>query len=216
MMLALDSASREDPAAVADALNAFVNAPPGTRLEYNDVVSRLGLEGAATFFDGVASQFSASSDAEYRLIAFRAFDCKGIALSALGRRSDALSAWSEAVERAAGLRETNPAEVARALFNKAAMLGKLDRFQEAIVVYDQVIDTFGSSVDPAARYEAVTAISGKAGCLIRLRHPGEGVRVGMLLARYEGDEDPRIQAHLREQGIRARLIRRLGRVRRHW
>ncbi len=53
-------------------------------------------------------------------------------------------------------------QVAGALYNKGVTLGQLDRSEEAIAVYDQVVTRFGADPEPALREQVAMAQRAKA------------------------------------------------------
>jgi TolA-binding protein len=67
--------------------------------------------------------------------------------------------------RGAEGRSSEPAlreQVAGALYNKGVTLGQLDRSEEAIAVYDQVVTRFGADPEPALREQVAMAQRAKA------------------------------------------------------
>jgi TolA-binding protein len=53
-------------------------------------------------------------------------------------------------------------QVPKALYNKGVTLGQLDRSEEAIAVYDQVVTRFGADPEPALREQVAMAQRAKA------------------------------------------------------
>jgi len=73
-----------------------------------------------------------------------------------------------------GCREEPPLQeaVAKALFNKGAILGSLDRSEEALAVYDSVVERFGCREEPPLQEPVANALFGK-GAMLGLLGRGE-------------------------------------------
>jgi tetratricopeptide (TPR) repeat protein len=63
------------------------------------------------------------------------------------------------------------------LFKKAVALGQVGRTQEAIRVYDEVVERFGQSADLILREQAVQALYNKGWTLVQMGRAGEAIRV---------------------------------------
>ena len=67
--------------------------------------------------------------------------------------------------------------VARALFNKGVSLGALDRGEEAIAVYDDLIARFSSATELPLREQVAKALVNKGGRLGALNRNEEEIAV---------------------------------------
>ena len=85
----------------------------------------------------------------------------------------------------------NPAlreQVAKALFNKGVTLGALERSEEAIAVYDEVVARFGDAPDPTLREQVARALFNKGVTLGALERSEEALAVyDEVVARFGDD-----------------------------
>ena len=108
-----------------------------------------------------------------------------------------------------GLRE----QIAKALVGKAITLGRLERPEDAIAVYDVLLARFGDDPAPGVREQAAKALVGKGVALGELERPEDEIAVyDELVARFGDDLTPGV----REQAAAALLNKAitLGRLER--
>jgi tetratricopeptide (TPR) repeat protein len=122
-----------DVTRIADALDAFGSTSGGQGINYSDLVSRFGEEGAVVFYDGLAARYRSLDGGENRELTALALYSKGIALFALGRSEEAIAAYDELID-SYGV-NAEPAVrnlLAKAAFNKAGTLSEMGRDEESI------------------------------------------------------------------------------------
>ena len=71
-------------------------------------------------------------------------------------------------------------QVARSLFGRGAVLGQLNRGEEAIAVYDQLIARFGEATEPALREQVARAMVNKGVSLDQLKRGEEADRKSVV------------------------------------
>ncbi len=87
--------------------------------------------------------------------------------------------------------------VANALVNKGITLGSLNRSEEAIAVYDEVLQRFGDAAEPALRAQLATALCGKGFRLGTLNRSEEAITVyDEVLQRFGDAAEPALRAQL--------------------
>ncbi len=100
---------------------------------------------------------------------------------------------------------------ASALFNVGVLFGQLDRSEEAVGVYDQVVDRFGDAPEPALREQVAKALNNKGYRLGQLDRSEEAVGVyDQVVDRFGDAPEPA----LREQVAKALVNKgyRLGQL----
>ena len=81
--------------------------------------------------------------------------------------------------------------VATALFNKGVTLGRLDRPEEELSAYDEVMSRFGESEAPPLLEEVAKALSNKGMALVELDRPEEALSAyDEVLSRFGESETP--------------------------
>ncbi|HEX5885439.1 MAG TPA: SIR2 family protein [Pyrinomonadaceae bacterium] len=87
--------------------------------------------------------------------------------------------------------------VANALVNKGITLGSLNRSEEAISVYDDVLQRFGDAAEPALRAQLANALVGKGFRLGTLNRSEEEITVyDEVLQRFGEATEPALRAHV--------------------
>ncbi len=90
--------------------------------------------------------------------------------------------------------ESVQARVNNALFNKGVVLGLRGRGEEAIAVYDDVVDRSGDSSDPGVRENTARALFNKANSLFRTGRHTEAIPVyDELATRFATDTTPALR-----------------------
>ena len=85
-------------------------------------------------------------------------------------------------------------QVATALFNKGVTLGQLDRSEEEIGVYDQVVERYGEATEQALRERVASALVNKGITLGQLNRSEEEIGVyDQVIERY-GERDGAVTA----------------------
>src|SRR4051794_25026061 len=84
---------RVDVETVADAVDEFYDAPPGTQLDYDAIIGRFGVEGGLVFYEGLAARFGADQEDWMLPVVGWALLSKGAALATLGRYEAAVAAY---------------------------------------------------------------------------------------------------------------------------
>jgi tetratricopeptide (TPR) repeat protein len=64
-----------------------------------------------------------------------------------------------------------------ALINKAATLAELERREEAVAIYEEVVERLGEASDPALREFGAVALIDKAITLVELRQREEAITI---------------------------------------
>ncbi|MGH3791703.1 MAG: tetratricopeptide repeat-containing S1 family peptidase, partial [Pseudonocardiaceae bacterium] len=83
---------------------------------------------------------------------------------------------------------------AGALYNVGVLLGQLDRSEEAVEVYDQVVARFGADPEPALREQVAQALYNKGVTLGQLDRSEEEVEVyDQVVARFGADPEPALR-----------------------
>ena len=125
----------------------------------------------------------------------------GWAHSARGEASQSLAAYDEAKERLDGSSDVESRrDLARALFNKALALERLERRKKAIEAYDQLIERFGEDEDRMLRRHLAKSLLRRATML------GQIGKTKQQIAGYEAlieqfVDDPQLE--LRQQAANA-------------
>lgn len=78
--------------------------------------------------------------------------------------------------------------VARALFDKGATLGQLDRPEEEVATYDELLTRFGEDLAPELREPVAKALNNKADTLEQLDRREEAVAAHQEIARRFGND----------------------------
>ena len=209
-----------------------LNRPQDTLEAYDEVIRRFGKSETPALLERVAAALvnkgAVLGDLNRPQDALEACDevirrfgksdspalLEGVA-TALGNRGAALSAAEPAAGRAGSLRRGDPSireerdprpslsAVASTLAKKGVVLGDLNRPQDALEAYDEVIRRFGKSETPALLEEVATALGNKGavlGDLNRLQDALESLRRGGPSIREERDPGPS------RGGLRAPLV----------
>ena len=107
--------------------------------------------------------------------------------------------WSKMESRATAMAylfedEADDAAMMFALFRKAYALGKLNRHEDAIAAYDDVIARFGESDDPDLQEQVAIALFNKGADLGALnRHEDAIAAYDDVIARYGGSDAPALK-----------------------
>ncbi len=81
-----------------------------------------------------------------------------------------------------------------ALYNKGVRLGTLNRSEEAIAAYDEVLHRFGNAEEPALREQVAKALYNKGVRLGTLNRSEEAITAyGEVLHRFGNAEEPAVQ-----------------------
>jgi tetratricopeptide (TPR) repeat protein len=123
----------------------------------------------------------------------------GLTLDELdGRSGDAIAAFDELIKRFGDASEPGVREqVAKALFNKGAMLAKRDQTGKALEAYDELVRRFGDATEPSVREQVAAALRNKG---VKL---GEDNQTGKALETY--DELVRRFGDATEPGVREQV-----------
>lgn len=116
----------------------------------------------------------------------RALFNKGLSLSRLDRREEAIAAYNEIVKRY-GNSDIEPLceQVAKGLFNKGFTFGELERFHEEIAAYDDLIKRFEDIEHETLREQVAMALLNKGVALGKLERRDEAIATNDdLIARY--------------------------------
>ena len=85
-------------------------------------------------------------------------------------------------------------QVARALVNKGVNLDNLNRYEEAIAAYNDLITRFGNSQDPKIQGDVAIALFGKGNDLGNLHRYEEALAAyNDVITRFGNSQDPKIQ-----------------------
>ncbi len=125
----------------------------------------------------------------------------GISQFHLGRRDEALGAFSEIADRLRNSADPDRRVVlANALFNKGVALSMLGRREEEVAAYDDLLARFGAAAEPALREQVAKALFNKGVALGALGRSGEAIAAfDDVLARFGAASEPA----LREQVAKA-------------
>ncbi len=83
------------------------------------------------------------------------------------------------------------------MFNKALMLRKMEKAEEAIALYDQLITTYLDDTTPALRDPVANAILNKAAMLGKMEKTEEAITLyAQLIATYAKDKTPALREHV--------------------
>ena len=185
-------------------------------------LNRMG-EAAAAYQDLVV-RYGDDPDPALRGLAARALRARAATLAGLGRPEEALPVIEQAVGLFRELAEADPetyepdldpaqqlharikAQAAQFLFDKAVGLGEdrdsPEKLEEAVAVYQELVDRYGGDPDPALRGLAATALLNKGVVLGWLNRPEEALAAYReVWDRYGGDPDPA------SRGLAARALR---------
>jgi tetratricopeptide (TPR) repeat protein len=103
--------------------------------------------------------------------------------------------------------------IAAALYNKGFVLAQLNRTEEAIQVYDEVLRRFGGASEPALREPIVLALFNKAFGLGKLKRREEAIQVyDEVLRRFGDTSDPALREQVAKclfnKGVTLRQLNR--------
>ena len=88
-------------------------------------------------------------------------------------------------------------QVAHALFVRAVMLGQLNRTEEAIGVYEEVITRYGAAIELAVQVQVVMATFNKGVLLGRLNRHEEAIAIyEQIIKRYGQATEPALRIHV--------------------
>src|SRR4051794_5185246 len=128
-----------------------------------------------------------------------------------GRYGDAIARFDELATRFPVFEALR----ANALYGKAYCLEKIERDQDAIPVYEEILEQYGDSEDDVLRRQTARALHHYGLGLSRLGRTDEAVAAwDEVVARYSGDEDPefarRVAGALERKGAAMRRLERLS------
>jgi tetratricopeptide (TPR) repeat protein len=127
------------------------------------------------------------------------------ALRRLNRYADMITVANEVVQCFSESSEPQFLKrVAKALFNKGAILGQMGMLEEAIGVYEEVVERFGASSDLLLQHQVAKALMQQGGCLEQLGKPEEAIGVCDEVVERFGDST---DFPLREQVAKALLYK---------
>ncbi|MDO8333234.1 MAG: tetratricopeptide repeat protein, partial [Nitrosomonas sp.] len=119
--------------------------------------------------DKAAKDLESKPPKEYE---FKDWLMLGVRAFQSGKYEIAVEYFSKAVEVS-----SEPVQLAKALFNKAITLGQLERSEEAIAVYDEVVKRFGESTELSLREQVAKALLNKGARLSQLERSEEEIAV---------------------------------------
>ena len=204
-------------------LDTLRKRPASARQALIDASLELGGDGAAVFLSRCATDFPE----EWRrlryltptrgLAAFRAFALASVYQTG-GWRGDRIEDITLVAANTANLSmRVDDVElhrlVAITLFNKGVTLGNLGRSEDAIAVYDEVVERYGAPNDAALRQQVGSALVNKGVRLGTLGRFAEEIAVyDEVLKRYGAASEPALRQHvgwaLYNKGIRLLALRR--------
>ena len=114
---------------------------------------------AAKALSEIANQLRNKPESEYN---FDDWNNRAFAAFQSNQLEDAIYFWQRATE----IKNANPTDFARVLLNKGLTLGKLNRSEDAIRVYDDLIARFGNDTEPALREQVASANNSKGFALL--------------------------------------------------
>jgi tetratricopeptide (TPR) repeat protein len=202
-------------------LNRLQNSAPNARQALIDAGLALGGDYAAVFLIRCALDFGDIWNELGRLkpslkgTAMRAFVLAAVSLPYVldaNRFDDAAAAIADAQDLTDRYGDIDPALrelLAAALFNEGVTLGLLGRGDEAIAVYDKVINRFGTATDPKLREVAAKALGNKGVTLDGLGRDEEAIGVyDEIIERFGAASEPALRVQvataLVNKGVRLR------------
>ena len=139
-------------------------------------------------YDEIIARYADSYDRVLRGHLARALIGRGVLLNGLGHHEDAIRSWEDLVARFDG--DPNfRAAVMSALERKASALRSLERVDEALPLYDEVLMRAGDSTEPALQRHVDVALSNKAFVLLLQNRLEEAIVVAdATVARLDKSE----------------------------
>ena len=107
-------------------------------------------------------------------------------------------------------------ERANALFNKGVALGQLGRSEDAIALYDDLIERYSSDKEPAMREKIANAMFNKGVTLGQLGRSEDAISLyDVLIERYSSDKEPAIREKI-TNAINGKGFNLLCNAKRQW
>ena len=149
---------------------------------------------AAEYFGRAAQAAAQTRDATPKEAARYTLN-RGTLLEEIGEPQKAIEAFDEVIRRFKGASDPELREaVANAMFNKAGSLAAERRYEEAIQVYDEMIERY---TEPEMRSRVTAAMINEAGVLAKLGRTEAALKFAdELFTRYKDVEDPATQLQL--------------------
>jgi tetratricopeptide (TPR) repeat protein len=122
---------------------------------------------AVAGFDQLIARFGDSADPEVDWVVAEALFAKGLSLTQVERDEQATQVFEQMAARYRN-RPGFEGHLSRALVQQASTLNRLDRLEDALVVYDEVLSTFSDAMEPPLAMGVAFAYLGKAGVQRRL------------------------------------------------
>ena len=121
---------------------------------------------------------------------FDDWNTRAFAAYKAGQLEEAALYWGNATKTAG----TDAANSAKATFYRAITFGNMEKHDDEIALYDQLIDTYADSDLPALREQIAKAMSNKAFALGQMeKHEEEIALYDRLVATYSDDQSPSLR-----------------------
>jgi tetratricopeptide (TPR) repeat protein len=169
-------------------------------------------EEAVGVYDQIVDRFGNATEPEIRNLVAKALNNKGFTLAIMLRLEEALEVFDQVVDRFGNATEPEIREVvAKVLNQKGYWLDVLDkltspkyvtpgavgRLEEAVGVYDQVVDRFGDATEPKLRRQVAKALIDKGRTLDALGRWEEAVGVyDQVVDRFDDTTEPDMREHV--------------------
>ena len=141
---------------------------------------------------------------------FRDWELQGVSAYIRGDFAKA----AEAFNNAARSGDASPTRIAKALFSKGAALGMAEKPDEALTVYDEVVNRFGDSEEPSICEWVARALFNKGLALDKTGRPGEALLLyDEVINRFGDPEKPAFSKQFAMALVGKGIV--LGRTERH-